>query len=117
MIYLASPYTHPDPLIVEKRYEQTLHATAILMRADIMVYSPIVHCHEVAKQHQLPTDYKFWLVYNHHFILLSEAVYILCIDGWRESLGVRNEIAFASANRIKIVCVDEFAVITPNELF
>lgn len=96
MIYLASPYTHPDPFIREERY---LRACKVLAEQYLAkkrwAYSPIVHCHELAKIVQLPREASFWGDYNHHMLTYSSALHVLRIDGWMESAGVEQEIKWA----------------------
>jgi Domain of unknown function (DUF1937). len=45
MIYLASPYSHPDPLVREARFDAACRAMADLVHAGQIVFSPIVHGH------------------------------------------------------------------------
>jgi hypothetical protein len=97
MIYLATPYTHADPTIVEKRYEEAMAYTHYLLERKRWVYSPIVHCHELAKRHSLPTDFDYWRRYNYHILSRCDELYVLGIEGWRESKGVRAELEFWAA--------------------
>jgi hypothetical protein len=62
MIYLCSPYTHPDPAVREARYEAACRTAAHLMRSGKIVFSPIAHSHGIA-QYGLPKDWSFWI---HH---------------------------------------------------
>src|SRR6516225_6948685 len=62
--YLASPYSHPLTEVVNKRYDAALHATAYLLKHHVWVYSPIVHCHELAFTFDLPLNFDFWTDYN-----------------------------------------------------
>lgn len=91
-IYLASPYTHEDPAIMEVRYEAVLFKTAELLRSFVAVYSPIVHCHELAKYHELPRDYKFWEWYNSCMLEACSQLQVLCLPKWNRSDGVQSEI-------------------------
>lgn len=95
MIYLASPYTHVDKSVQESRYQLTMDALAVFLAQGEFVYSPIVHCHEMAKKHAMPTDYKFWWDYNVDFIDNSNGLYVLCIDGWLESKGLKKEVEYS----------------------
>jgi len=63
-IYLASPYSHPSHEIMHERYEQAAAVTAHFLRNHRYVYSPIVHCHELARRHDLPRNINFWKDYN-----------------------------------------------------
>ncbi|MCP5014648.1 MAG: DUF1937 family protein, partial [Ketobacter sp.] len=48
MIYLAQPYTDPNPDVREHRFNLGERYTAELLQNGQWVYSPIVHCHELA---------------------------------------------------------------------
>lgn len=95
MIYLASPYTHADKGIMHQRFVEVERATAGLMAKRIHVYSPIVHCHELARNFSLPTDFDYWKSYNFDMIRRCDSFLILNIDGWVESKGVQGERKFA----------------------
>jgi hypothetical protein len=43
MIYLASPYSHPDRAVREERFRGACRATAALLRSGHAVFSPIAH--------------------------------------------------------------------------
>lgn len=94
-IYLGSPYSHQDPEVREQRHLAVESATAWILRAQIWVYSPIVHCHELAKRHALPTDFVFWKEYNKAMLLAGGRLWVLCIPGWKSSRGLKAEILFA----------------------
>lgn len=93
MIYLASPYTHPDPFVREMRYVSTMKVLVeqYLLKAR-WAYSPIVHCHELAKIGDLPKDGSFWKQYDFHMLELAEELHILRLDGWTSSEGIKNEL-------------------------
>jgi len=95
MIYLASPYSHPDPLVVEDRYQKALKIVAEYAQLKIAVYSPIVHWHVVAKRYELPTDAAFWAGLNETMLKRCSKLVVLAIDGWNESLGVQQEYDWA----------------------
>lgn len=95
MIYLASPYTHPDTEIVAQRYNETMRVNASLLAAGRFVYSPIVHCHAMANAHTLPTEYEFWKNFNYHMIECSNAVYFLLLPEWQNSKGMFGELTYA----------------------
>ena len=107
MIYLASPYTHTDPFVMEERYLKAMRVTAILLNGGHFVYSPIVHCHPMAVRHEMPKDHLFWLEYDQHMIELSEVVYVLKMEGWATSKGVQSEIEFAIGLNKLIEYIDD----------
>ncbi len=107
MIYLASPYSHPDPLIMKTRFLMAEQATAFMLKVGKFVYSPIVHCHELAAKYSLPTDFDFWQRYNRDMIRRCSTFAILDIAGWRESKGVKGEFEFAALCGMLKILVDE----------
>lgn len=108
MIYLASPYSHPDPLQVKTRFLLVEQCTVSLIKKGEYVWSPIVHCHEMATKYEMPTDAQFWKNYNFDFMRKADAIYVLCIPGWRESKGVKMEIEFAAYVGVPMLYVNEF---------
>ena len=96
MIYLASPYSHPDPLVREDRFNAACQATAQLVLGGRSVFSPIVHGHPLVR-HGLPTEWTFWQRFDIEYIRCCDEVLVLRIDGWEESEGVRAEIELAAA--------------------
>ena len=94
MIYLASPYSDPDPEVKEARFEAVCREAAILMQRGILVFSPIAHSHPITK-HGTPSDWHYWKEFDRHIIGGCRGLWVLTLDGWRESVGVRAEIGLA----------------------
>lgn len=94
-LYLASPYSHENPEVMKLRYLSAMDATAYLLKQNVAVYSPIVHCHEIANVHELPKDFEFWMKYNYRMLSPARKLLVLTIDGWEKSTGVRAEITYA----------------------
>jgi nucleoside 2-deoxyribosyltransferase len=95
MIYLASPYSHPDPAVREERFRAACQVTAELIRAGDAVISPVVQGHPLAA-FGLPTDWQFWETLDRHQLARCDEVVVLMLDGWRESVGVQTEIRIAA---------------------
>lgn len=95
MIYLASPYTHPNPKVREARAADAARVSAILMKGSRHVCSPIAHTHAIAVAGGLLKGWEFWKPYDTWFIKRVDEVWVLMIDGWRESRGVTEEIGMA----------------------
>lgn len=95
LIYLASPYTHADPDVQEQRFNAACFETARMLREGRHVFSPIVHGHPLSR-HGLPGDYDFWGPYCRAFLERASELVILTLDGWRESVGVTDEVRIAA---------------------
>lgn len=95
MIYLAQPYSHPEPTMQAWRYREACHCCAWLFNRGDHVYSPIVHWHEIASRHELPTDAFAWQKENQHFLTKANRVYVLWLAGWEQSRGLHFELTYA----------------------
>jgi len=73
-----------------------------LLKEEIWIYSPIVHCHEMAERHKLPKDFAFWEKYNRAMLETADGLYILQLDGWELSKGLQSEIKFATKLNIPL---------------
>ena len=94
-IYLASPYSHELPEVREQRFREAQRAAAWLFVKGIWVYSPIAHWHDITKWHSLPTHAEPHKAANDAFQAKATATYVLCLEGWASSKGVKGEIEFA----------------------
>jgi nucleoside 2-deoxyribosyltransferase len=95
-VYLASPYSHPDPRVRAERFEAANRAAAALMGAGFCVFSPISHSHPIS-QCGVPGDWTRWEVLDRWMLRQCDEVVVLTLDGWRESRGVQAELAMAAA--------------------
>lgn len=102
MIYLASPYAHPDPEIMQSRFHSVAALTADLLKRGRVVYSPIAHNHYLAVQFDMPRSWDFWQTVDLPMLDLAEELYVLCLPGWQESKGVQAEIDHAQQRGIPI---------------
>jgi hypothetical protein len=110
-IYIASPYTSPDPEVVQQRFEVAEAYTHYLLKNEFWAYSPVVHCHEIAHKFSLPKNFDYWMNYN--FAMLSKAsdLHVLKIPGFEESKGVAGEVEFAKKCGISVIYVDPYKYI------
>ncbi len=94
MIYLASPYSHPDAAVRERRYHEACRATVELVLAGHTVFSPIAYSHPLTL-HGLRGDWPFWERFDRAFIERCDSLVVLQLDGWDVSVGVRAEVDIA----------------------
>lgn len=100
--YLATPYTHTNPAVVQARVDETMRYAHALLAAGITVFSPILHCHHLALSHAMPTDAQFWWNYNKRHLEIFRRVIACQIDGWQQSRGMKMEIDWAQANGVDV---------------
>lgn len=106
--YLASPYSHPDPDMMQARYEAARDMTAVLANSGIFCFCPIAHTHDMAKANHLPTNFEFWDNWNQAMIRGSCGIIVLKLTGWEESKGVTAELQFARSIGKPILWMGEF---------
>lgn len=99
MIYLASPYTHANPVVMNNRYIQACIACSEIMRRGHLVFSPIAHSHGIAVHGKSPVGWGFWVDMDLHILRLCTEFWILKLPGWVESVGVRMEFNERNMNR------------------
>ena len=91
-IYLASPYTS-DVELEELRYRQAREATAILLKAGYICFSPIVHSHPIAVEHKMVERRDLWMRQCKTYIRYwATAGIVLKLPGWKYSTGIEEEL-------------------------
>jgi len=95
LIYLASPYSHPDSAVLEERVRLVSIAAARMFEAGYNVFSPIAHTHTIAVNGGLAGHFDRWAAYDTLMIGLSERLAVLRLSGWAESKGGDAEIKLA----------------------
>lgn len=96
LIYLASPYSHPDADVRQHRFERACQVAGGLMREGHHIFSPIAHTHSIAVQCDLPLGFDFWRQYDEEMIAACGELWVLMLDGWSQSSGVKAEIEIAT---------------------
>lgn len=106
MIYLAAPYTHPDPAVRSQRLDAVCTKAAEMLSAGTLVYCPLAHGYALSA-HGLPEDWDFWGEHSEDMIERCTAVAVLAIDGWDTSVGVTKEISHAASLGIEVYILPE----------
>jgi hypothetical protein len=97
VVYLACPYTDPDPEIRKSRFEAATVAAAELIKQGNIVYSPITMTHPIdavlaGASNTLGSDY--WVAFDQAFMEMCSEMVVLQLDGWDKSSGIVREIAY-----------------------
>jgi Domain of unknown function (DUF1937) len=96
MIYLASPYSHPDSTVREERFRVVCACCAKLTWEGHDVFSPIAHTHPIVLcRPELLTGFDIWQRYDEWFLQRCDEVWVLMLPGWTDSVGVTSEIEIA----------------------
>jgi hypothetical protein len=109
-IYLASPYTN-NP---HENFKKAEEYVAEELKKGVCIFSPIVHCHEIAQKHSLPHDFDFWKKYNFGMLQAANELHVLMLPDWKKSIGVLSEIEFAQLYNIPVKLI-EFIGLSSND--
>jgi hypothetical protein len=103
LIYLACPYSSDTPIVEDARYELvTKVAGALIVETACEVFSPVTHAHHIsraaaryaierAEDPWVPT-YDFWLTFDYHMLDIADWLYVLKLEGWKDSKGIKLEV-------------------------
>jgi len=102
LIYLASPYSHPDNRISCWGYSLVRDAVGFLFHYGYHVISPVIHCHDVSQVCNLPFSWDFWKPYCSNILKRCDMFTVLCLEDWSDSIGVMEELTLALSLSIPI---------------
>ena len=98
-VYLASPYSlnnTADEDSMECRYKQITRCCHTMMATGLNVYSPITHHHSVQSVGgAINQSSNYWLSLDFGILKHAKGLFVLMLDGWQNSIGVKREIAYA----------------------
>jgi len=99
LIYLAGPYSYNPALA----FEMHMQYAAFLFKEGHLIFSPILHNHQLAHTHNLPTDISFWHKYNKDMLLKCDELMVIAERMlWQKSEGVQHEIKVAKEANMPI---------------
>lgn len=106
IIYLASPYSHPNDEIREQRFKDIAKISAKLNSEGIIAFSPIVYGHTLLDYKEMPTNWGFWQTFCLSFLQHCDELHVYMMEGWKMSSGIREEIKYAEENNILVKFIE-----------
>lgn len=101
-IYLAIPYTSPSKRTERFRHVIANEVAASLISKGYIIYSPISHTHPIHEACEGTITHSQWLRLDTEFVKWADELWVLTLDGWEESRGVKYEIALAESLQIPV---------------
>jgi len=95
-VFVISPYTHKNPDVVRDRVNRAEKYIAKLTMEGIVAYSTIAAMDHLVHKFELPNDYTYWKNHCTKMVSAAKEVYVLCLEGWEDSVGVQDEIKVAT---------------------
>jgi len=95
--YVGTPYSRwPEGL--EAAFQEAARVAAWLASRGVNVFCPITHSHPLAVYGKLDAkDHEFWLGLDYPLMAASMGMVAVKMDGWEDSLGMRDEIEYFEA--------------------
>lgn len=106
LIYISTPYSHTDKEVVEKRVLLVTLYVAKLVSEGTMAISPITYGDALLKVRKLPSDYSFWNTFCLSLLNKCDEMIVYKIDGWEDSIGVKDEIRYCLENNIPVEYIE-----------
>lgn len=96
-VYLASPYSHDDEVVMmDREYDVTNAAAKLMEKHRVSFFLPITQSAAMKRFNpKLGTSFEAWKDIDLNEIRLRDEVWVLMLDGWDKSIGVLAEIEYA----------------------
>lgn len=92
--YLATPYSKYEGGIWLAQMEACRAAAYVIQQQNRSVYSPIAHSHYIAIHGKIdPLDHSLWMAQCKPMMDAACGLIVVKMQGWQESVGIRQEIA------------------------
>lgn len=112
LLYIAQPYTHMDPAVMDLRAACGKQALAWMIRHGIPSFAPVPHTHDATKYAEIYLgdgrhgDHEYWMVMDKTVLARAcNVMAMLALPGWRESRGLAEERDYCLEHNIAIVNV------------
>lgn len=108
LVYLAGPYSDPDPAIIAARMGAFSGVHARLILEGVFSVSPLLN-HFIAKKGDVPGDWTFWQGYSEALLSVADELRVIRLPGWETSAGVRGELAYARRIELPVTFTDAWS--------
>jgi hypothetical protein len=106
LIFISSPYSHLDPNVIEKNFQDVTELVAFLTSQGITAISPITYGHTLLNYMNSDNDWDTWKDFCLTFLSKSTELWVYKMPGWNRSRGVAEEIEYAVKNNLHIKYID-----------
>ena len=113
LIYLAAPFSHTDPEVSRRRLEEVNRYAVLLLSRGSLAFSPLSHGAPLDSP-DIPDS--VWYELGLRIMEGCDELWLLALDGWEDSEGVRMELDHASQLDIPVYVVNPDTHELPREM-
>jgi len=106
IVFISSPYSHPDDEIRESNFKIVSKLAADLNSQGTVAVSPITYGHTLLQFKEMPSNWEFWKEFCLTFLEKSHELIVYKMPGWENSRGMKEEIEFAKKLNIPITYME-----------
>ena len=119
MIFVSGPYSSTDPEEKKARVKAIASACIKIMQSGDMAISPLTFGLSLIEKSEqsLPDSYEFWDRFCTEFVATADVMYVLNLEGWELSTGVKAEIEAAKARNIPVKLVHHESLYLMEHLY
>ncbi|HBT77230.1 MAG TPA: hypothetical protein DEB39_09980 [Planctomycetaceae bacterium] len=107
LLYLSTPFTHPDPSVRLDRYQKSCRVQARLIEAGIACFNPLAHSVPAVELGGLTATHAQFMALDLSILRRCDELLVVGLDGWTESVGVRAEMFEALALGLPVTQIEE----------
>ena len=118
LVYIAAPYAHENHLVMQLRHEIINRLCGkIINQFNCSIFSPISHGHMINTSMDRGFDKReYWMKADLKVLSHCSDMFVLMLDGWRESKGVTEELLYCNKNNINVRYIDPKLLIGQPEV-
>jgi hypothetical protein len=106
LIYLASPYTHPNKNIEDRRAKAITIIAGKLICNGHHIFCPVAHCHKMNRYCNLGGKFEYWREFDEKMISVCNELWIATLQDWDKSVGIKAEVEMTTARSMPLRYVD-----------
>ena len=112
MIFVSGPYSTPEAEVKKARVKAIASACIKIMESGNMAISPLTFGLSLIEKSEqnLPDNYEFWDRFCREFVGTADEMWVLALDGYETSTGVKAEIEAAIARDIPVKLVHPYSL-------
>lgn len=105
---ISGPYSSVDETVKKQRVKAIADACLLVTQSGNIPVSPLLFGLTLIEKsgQNLPDSYEFWDNFCRQYVLASEKILVLDLEGWETSNGVKDEIKVAKENNIPVYLVN-----------